>query len=155
MLAAPAVAQALDTAAMESCLKAAAEPAAKYACIGRAAAACEEKPGGDTTAGMGDCLGAERDWWKARLTDTYDRLEAVHKESDATVADLPEVPPQAPALEAAQKAWLAWREAECAYQQGFFAGGSAAGPAALSCEMTLTAQRAIDLGASLLQAKTQ
>lgn len=158
ILGTPALAEeapALDTAAMQSCLDAAAEPVGKYACIGMASDACQQVPGHDSTAGMTECLGAERGWWDARLNETYDKLMASHRDTDKATEGVAGAQPQAPALRAAERAWLAYRDAECAYQQGFFAGGSGAGPAVLLCEMDLTGRRAIDLRASLLAAETR
>lgn len=153
---APAGAEAagFDPAAMNSCLEAAADPAAKYACVGQAAQACTEASGNDSTIGMSACYGAELDLWKAQLNATYDKLNATHEASDKRIEGVGATP-QAPELEAAEKAWLAYRDAECSYQAGFFAGGSGAGPAQVLCEMTLTGQRAIDLNASLLAAETR
>lgn len=148
------VGDAFDPATLDSCLKAAADPAAKYACVGLAAQACAAQPGHDNTIGMSACYGAELDLWKAQLNATYDKLFAVHQASDKTVEGVGAAP-QAPALEAAQKAWLGFRDAECTYQEGFFGGGSGAGPAAVLCELDLTGRRAIDLQASLLAAETR
>lgn len=148
-------AAAFDPAPLQSCLDAAAEPGPRYACIGTAAQACLEQPGNENTVGQSECLGAELDWWKSALNETYDTLYAQHQTTDAEIGGLPGAVAQAPLLEAGQKAWLAYRDAECAYQQAFFAGGSAGGPAAAGCEMDLTGRRAIDLMASVAAAETR
>ena len=46
-----------------------------------------------------------------------------------------------PALEAAQTAWLAWREAQCAFAGAQFAGGSGTGIAITSCRIELGRDR--------------
>ena len=46
-----------------------------------------------------------------------------------------------PALEAAQSAWLAWRDAECAFAGARFAGGSGTGIAITSCRIDLGRDR--------------
>lgn len=149
------VGDAFDAAKLDSCVAAAADPQDKYACVGSAAEACTLVPGHDNTIGMTDCFGAELDHWKAQLNATYDKLFAIHQQSDKALEGVVGATPQAPVMEAAQKAWLAYRDAECAYQESFWAGGSGGGPAAVACEMTLTGHRAIDLNASLLAAETR
>lgn len=46
-----------------------------------------------------------------------------------------------PALDAAQEAWLAYRETNCAYRGALFGGGSGTGIAIRSCQIELTRAR--------------
>lgn len=50
-----------------------------------------------------------------------------------------------PALEAAQAAWLAYRDAQCEYVGSTFGGGSGTGIAITSCKIELGRDRAKDL----------
>ncbi|MFK7867958.1 MAG: lysozyme inhibitor LprI family protein [Roseobacter sp.] len=54
-----------------------------------------------------------------------------------------------PALDAAQEAWLAYRETTCDYQGALFGGGSGTGIAIRSCHIELTRQRTDALYRSL------
>ena len=49
----------------------------------------------------------------------------------------------------AQIAWLKFRDANCAYARGEFEGGTAAGPAGISCLAQTTEQRAKELSGYL------
>ena len=54
-----------------------------------------------------------------------------------------------PALEAAQTAWLTYRDAQCGYAAALFGGGSGAGIAEGACHVVLTRARIAELMASL------
>ncbi len=147
----PAAAQELrfDTGPVEACL-AAAEPGQQDACIGGAAAACMAAPGGDTTVGMGVCLGFERDWWASRLAAAQAALAAQDRAQDAEMAELgASVPPLAPPLDAMQRAFAAFRDAACAYEHATWGNGTGGGPAHAGCMMELTARQALRLEAYL------
>lgn len=148
----PAVAQdwipEFSPAATEACLAAAlvdeTDPAA---CIGRAAEACmSENEGGGSTAGMNFCMGAEADWWDARLNAAYKVLMAQNEVTDSEMADPGSAAPRmAPALRAMQRAWIAYRDATCAYEVTWWGGGTGGGPAWASCIMDLTARQTLRL----------
>ncbi len=53
-----------------------------------------------------------------------------------------------PALEAAQSAWLAYREAECSYVGATFGGGSGTAAGVLGCLIELTRARSAELDAT-------
>lgn len=92
--------------------------------------ACMDNAG--TTVGMVECITAEFKRQDVRLNKAYQAL----------MADLP--PPRKPALQAAQRAWLKYRDANC----GFYLdpdGGSLARVNANLCMMTATAERAKEL----------
>lgn len=125
-----------------------AETAAKDArsCIGKASAQCMESPDGYTTVGMVSCLGQELDQWDAMLNTTYAALIAQAAEADRELAELGSAAsPAEPALRDAQRKWLAWREAECGFAASRFQGGTAGGPVASECALTLTAERVLAL----------
>jgi uncharacterized protein YecT (DUF1311 family) len=129
----PATAQAsAPNAALEACLSAAgASLAALEGCKGAVSEPCMEAPGGDSTGGMRQCLGAEARAWTAVL--------------DGALANASEDEARASALGQAQDAWRVWRDAECRYQGSIYAGGSLESVVAGSCFADLTADRAIAL----------
>lgn len=53
--------------------------------------------------------------------------------------------PRQPALRAAERAWVSFRDAECAFQMSAEAGGSNASLLASTCRLELTARRTEDL----------
>ncbi len=54
-----------------------------------------------------------------------------------------------PALEAAQTAWVAYRDTQCSYSAALFGGGSGAGIAEGACHVELTRSRIAELMDSL------
>lgn len=118
-------------------------------CIGVAAEACmQATPGGHSTAGMGGCLGAEAEWWDARLNDHYQTLRARERAADAEAPPIPGMPPRpsgAEALRELQRAWIAWRDATCFYEELQWWGGTGASSAGAACRMRLTAEQTLTL----------
>ena len=107
------------------------------ACIGAAAKQCQQAPGGDTTLGIAQCVMGEHDAWDAALNREYKAARAIYKD-DQTAAD---------SLRDAQRAWLAWRDAECAFQYNSYGGGSMRTIASANCQMSMTAMRTLELKA--------
>lgn len=107
------------------------------ACLGDAANQCQGLPGGSTTIGITDCIGAETAIWDAALNETYqqvrDNFERVGGE-DLTIS-----------LRDAQRAWIAFRDAECAMQYQKWIEGSIRTVVAATCRMRMTAHRALTL----------
>lgn len=130
-----------DFGLIEKCLQEE-EGLGRMNCVGLAADDCQMRnEGGTSTVGMGFCLGAERDWWDARLNETYGNLIAKDKADDAEFADLSYVPKKAPALQAMQRAWIPYRDAVCEYEVVQWGGGTGAGPAWSTCTMVETARQ--------------
>lgn len=115
-------------------------------CIGRSAQDCMITPGGDTTVGMMECLGAELTYWDARLNAAYaDRL-ATAQEQDAELQDLGSAAERIEGqLRAMQRAWIAFRDASCHYERAQWMGGTGGGPASVACHMNETARQALKL----------
>jgi uncharacterized protein YecT (DUF1311 family) len=135
-----------DMTLTEACLAKAGDDHAKRACVGIAAEACIATPDGESNVGMGWCLGSEGDWWEARRAAASQALAAAALEADAANRDAGvEVPEVAPRAVAADTAWAAWRDAECAVDEAFWGGGSGTGVAVTACRMTLAAERALRL----------
>ncbi|KUF09104.1 lysozyme inhibitor LprI family protein [Pseudoponticoccus marisrubri] len=116
-------------------------------CIGLAAEQCmADTPGGDSTVGMGGCLGAEADWWDGRLNAAYQARLAEAQQADADAAEYGyTAPPQEETLRAMQRAWIAFRDAKCAWAGALWGGGTGQGPAMADCRMTTTAEQALYL----------
>ena len=118
-------------------------------CIGIAAQACMNKtPGGLSTAGMVICNGAEADWWDARLNVEYRALMERLRAEDAAWQPVPDMPPRpsgAEGLRAVQRAWIAYRDATCAFEQARWWGGTGASVAGAGCRLRLTAEQVLAL----------
>lgn len=120
----------IDKAALDACVGKAGAVEAAMACVGTTQAACVAhikeayKDVGEVHGDM-PCLGAERDYWDARLTDRYDELMAIEHGRGADRAD---------ALRQAERAWIAFRDALCGYDRltnGHGTGGETAEPLCL------------------------
>lgn len=151
MMPVPALAQDGDGAAevqsaAELCIKSATDLGGRLACVGQPAAQCLEAAETPNTIAQSICADAELSYWKTYLNRVYDESYAALAAGDA---EDPNGPRQAPAFEAAQKAWLGWRQAECTFAASQMRGGSGAGPAQIYCEMGLTGQRALKVEAEL------
>ena len=153
LLAAPAVAQSakdderlrFDGALIQSCL----DNGGWRDCIGVAANACiEATPGGYSTMGMTGCTLAEAEWWDARLNAEYQALMASERAADAEWQPIPGMLPRpsgAEALRAAQRAWIAWRDATCTYEELQWWGGTGASGAGAGCRLHLTGEQVLRL----------
>jgi uncharacterized protein YecT (DUF1311 family) len=93
---------------------------------------CLESPDGQSTAGMIDCADAELKIQDAALNAAYRKAM-----KDLTAE-------QKPKLQAAQRAWVAFRDAECASYQNE-AWGTLSRINAAGCVLHMTVMRTIDL----------
>ncbi|WP_228408750.1 lysozyme inhibitor LprI family protein [Profundibacter amoris] len=116
-------------------------------CIGVSANLCMERTnGGQSTAGMVACMGAELEAWDQRLNAAYAELMAREKAEDKEMADLGSAAPkQSPALLDMQRKWIAYRDARCNYIGAQWGGGSGTGPAVQGCHMVMTGKLALFL----------
>ena len=113
----------------------------KLACIGRAAEACMAREvDGDTTVGVVRCTAAETEIWDEQLNGEYKITRgfyaAMDSEDDGRRVD---------ALLQAQRAWIAFRDAECAMEYASWGNGSIRSIAGAGCLMSLTAERTMRL----------
>lgn len=99
-----------------------------------------------------ECGGGSQVEISACVSNTLDRIDAtieIYLDFAKTSADeLDTVTGRsvtAPALEAAQEAWSAYRDAQCDYVGATFGGGSGTGIAIESCKIELGRVRAQDL----------
>ncbi len=158
LLAGPALAQDIPFSpeATESCLAGAEDALAREGCIGKAADACMEAPGGDTTYGMGFCLNAEYEFWDGRLNAAYQKLMASEEEAAAELKDLGSAAPSpAEALRKMERAWVAYRDAACEYEYSQWGGGTGGGPASVGCMLNLAGRQALALEARLQEREDQ
>lgn len=118
-------------------------------CIGESAAACfAGAPDGETTTGMMFCLLAERDAWDVLLNEEYRLARAEAQAIDAVDrVSSPHYAVRAERLRDAQRAWIAFRDAECALRYDWYGAGTLRQIAGATCHMTQTAERSFALRA--------
>ena len=142
-------------AGTEACLARAQGPL-REVCIGLSAAACIDTPDGYTTVGMSICLRKEMDYWDGRLIAAYQALVEEDGRVDDEMAELGSAaPPMVPALREMQRAWIAFRDASCAYERTQWGGGTGGGPASVDCAMRMTARQALTLEDRLAEKQAQ
>ena len=132
---------------LEQCYEEATGTEAKSQCIGAMAQVCmDDQDGGHTTLGMSSCLGAEGQVWDRFLNAEYKATMAWSAASDKDEAEyFPAYAKRAEHLRAAQRAWIAFRDAECALEYAQWGSGSMRSIAGADCQMQMTAERTIDL----------
>lgn len=129
------------------CVVSAASREDARACIGIGTQACiEGVPDGQTTVGMMQCAQAEADAWDALLNAEYQRARESARQGDAA-EDRPEFQNAAQTLLEAQRAWIAFRDANCAMEYARWGSGSMRMTAGASCLLDMTAERTLDLRA--------
>lgn len=149
LLASPAAAQDItyDFSHSQGCIAATDDWYEKVQCIGTSANRCmEETEGGYSTVGQGACVWAEYEDWDVELNALYSPL----RERLANDDEVNEMPfSTADALRDAQRAWIPWRDANCAFERSKWGGGTGGGPAEAACLMQMTAERALSLRVEL------
>ena len=103
-------------------------------CVGAYATACMDlNSEGSTTIGMIECLAEERDAWDVRLNARYAELQPLlHNDRGRE------------ALRDAQRAWIAYRDAECLFSSSRVAGGSIYNYIHTQCLNRITKSRVAD-----------
>jgi uncharacterized protein YecT (DUF1311 family) len=132
----------VDAAVVEACFAGAAVGDVLPSCIGAAAKACEAQTPA-TTLDISECLMAETAVWDAILNREYKAARAALARQGA--ADGGNVGTLTDGLRDAQRAWIAFRDADCGLTYSIWAGGSIRVIFAGNCYLTKTAQRAIEL----------
>ena len=140
LLVGPAMAD--ERAEVDECLLDAERPAD---CIGVTVSECVAQPGGDTTVGMVDCIAAETAAWDAILNEEYGATMEDFRQRDATGDIAAPDMTRAGTLRNAQRAWMAFRDAECRAQYAIWGGGTLRQVVGANCVFTETAERAIEL----------
>ncbi len=127
-------------------------PAAERACVGIVSEPCMARPEGQTTLGMNACLAAESLAWDVLLNADWPKLlEGLRRLDAANEVAAMELPSAAALLRRAQRAWLAWREAECAQRRAEWGSGTLGSNIASACWLEMTARRTLGLRARLAE----
>lgn len=127
------------------CFDAADTPEAARTCRGEASSTCmETEPDGYTTFGMTFCTLAEHAVWDDLLNREYRTTRARLRDMDAGEFD-PQFAVRADRLLEAQRAWIAFRDAECLLAYAEFGAGTMGRINGVSCELFMTSDRAIEL----------
>ena len=109
----------------------------KLACLGRTAEACmAREEDGETTVGAVSCMSAETEIWDSKLNEEYKITRAFFADMDSN-----DDGQRVDALTKAQRAWIAFRDGECALEYSVWGSGSARSLAGADCVMSLTAER--------------
>ena len=134
----------VDPSAVRACYAAAPLGQAAPACLGAEANRCQELEGGSTTIGITECIAAEGAVWDTLLNEAYQHLRALWAPREGGGADLSGAELN-DRLRDAQRAWIAFRDAECGLQYGIYAGGTIRSIIGADCIMGMTAARALAL----------
>ena len=129
-----ASAQNLDTQTVRACFAGAGPGDITASCIGYAARVCSERDN-HTTISVVECTRAELATWDGFLNQQYGVVRDQLGARDPALAD---------ALLGAQRAWLAYRDAECALRAARVSG-SYRSVILASCLLDETAERALEL----------
>lgn len=112
-------------------------------CLGQASGQCQERPGGSTTIGITECIQAETAMWDVILNEEYKWTQMANETADEQ--GLSQVMDRTDALRDAQRAWIAFRDADCAARYAMWQDGTIRSIVAANCHLTMTAGRAIEL----------
>ena len=133
----------IDPQIVRSCFAATDIGAFYPPCLGQASGQCQNLPGGSTTIGIAECIQAETAEWDAILNEEYKATQAVNAGADA--AGQSPVTDRTDALRDAQRAWIAFRDADCGARYAMWQDGTIRTIVGANCLMTMTAQRALEL----------
>ena len=104
--------------------------------------------GGETTLGMSRCHFGETVVWDRYLNDEYRRTMRVMRAMDEDEGEtFPEFANRGASLVKAQRAWIAFRDAECNLAYAEWGSGSMRSIAFADCMSDMTARRTLDLRA--------
>ncbi|WP_179378440.1 lysozyme inhibitor LprI family protein [Jannaschia marina] len=149
-LAAPAAAQPADPAPYRAAFDACAAGEAPRDCIGDTAQVCmEAEEGGYTTLGMTGCTMMEQGLWDEVLNAEWPGHRAAAQAQDE--AERPYFDGQFSKADerllAAQRAWIAFRDADCSAAGASWGSGSMRHIEYAGCSLHHTAERVLDLRA--------
>ena len=117
-------------------------------CIGDAATVCMDSDPAETqtTLGMTFCFLGERDAWDVLLNQEYQNARAFAQSMDEQSKDFfPEYAVRDDQVLAAQRAWVAFRDANCAMAYGLWGAGAMRQIAGAQCVMRMTAAQTLAL----------
>ena len=140
-----------DADALQSCIETGWPRDVLVLCTGIVADPCQATPGGETTAGMNQCLDREADAWDVVLNRLWPEVMTRAREVDAATDPAgPAIDSAAETLRSAQRAWIVFRDAECRHNYASWGRGSFRDIAHAACRLDLTARRVIDFHARLV-----
>ena len=133
--------------AIDACYHQAENAQAAMACQDKLSSLCiDSEPNGMTTQLSAMCINAETLFWDEKLNAEYQLTMGLMKEQDdIDRADVPEFAQRADRLRDAQRAWIAYRDANCAFDHSIWGGGSMRMIWGASCMASMTAERTVDL----------
>ncbi|MFK7838147.1 MAG: lysozyme inhibitor LprI family protein [Sulfitobacter sp.] len=135
LLAGGVQAQNVDPAVVRGCFSDAFSGDGAPQCLGQAAEGC--LAGGDnSTLGIVQCIQGETALWDGLLNEQYGQVRATLNAQNPALGT---------ALRDAQRAWIAYRDAECALEHARWGDASLRSIVAANCMMAETAERAIEL----------
>ncbi|MDX8349517.1 lysozyme inhibitor LprI family protein [Cognatiyoonia sp. IB215446] len=117
-------------------------------CIGDAATACMDSDPAQTqtTLGMMFCFLGERDAWDVLLNQEYQKARNFAQSMDEQDREFfPEYAVRDDQVLAAQRAWIAFRDTNCAMAYGLWGAGSMRQIAGAECMMRMTAEQTLAL----------
>lgn len=116
-------------------------------CVGEAASFCmETTEGGHSTFGAMDCILKEGDVWDERLNIAYQEARKFAQVMDEDDLEFfPEYAIRADQVLQAQRAWITYRDANCAMQHGLWGSGSMRQISGADCLLQMTALRTFEL----------
>lgn len=132
---------------LQHCYAEAEGASAKAQCLGAMSRACMAgEDGGETTLGMSRCHYGEQLVWDEFLNTEYRRTRRMMRMLDADESgNFPQFAAREPSLLDAQRAWIAYRDASCAFAYAQWGAGSMRHIAGAECAMRLTAERTTEL----------
>lgn len=128
-------AQQVDGGAVRSCFANTPTGVTAPGCLGAASNLCQDQ-GFDTTQGIAGCIQAETVVWDDLLNTEYKSTRAFLGSQDPALQD---------SLLEAQRAWIGFRDAECALDYARWQGGSIRSIVFANCMMTMTPRRTLEL----------
>lgn len=132
---------------LRACYDAAEDPDARRACMFQTSEMCQNaEEGGGSTLGITTCNHSETTAWDVLLNEEYKATLAWAKTFDQEDQHhFPEFANREDSLIAAQRAWIAFRDAECGLRYAIWGPGSMRHIAGTACMLTETAERTIEL----------
>lgn len=134
----------IDPASVTACHDATPIGETSPACLGAAANACQLLDGGGTTLGITECIIAEKVAWDDLLNTNYQALRDLFRGQEAIGQDLSGEELNL-RLRDAQRAWIAFRDADCSFRYDMYRGGTIRNIVGANCSLVMTAQRALEL----------
>ncbi|MCK0094934.1 DUF1311 domain-containing protein [Yoonia sp. F2084L] len=133
--------------AVHDCYAAATAANGSDDCIGDAANTCmEQEANGYSTVGMMFCLSDEAGVWDFLLNQEYQLVKKFALERDESdLSNFPEYAVRQEQVLNAQRAWIAFRDANCTMSYGRYGAGSLRQVAGAMCNMRMTAERVLEL----------